>query len=161
VLDVVRADGDYLNDAQAELTLAKVATGIRKSEPLTGVEPALRLTAPGRYEADVRLPDDGIYLATVRWRDEQNKAQAAHCSLTVDYPHELTLRPTNETLLRNVAAASRGYYNRSLDSIGSYEGRYVERTWPLWQALTLASLLMFVIDTGLRRKLAAQRPITK
>ena len=161
VLDVLQADGGYLNDAQPELVVANVKTTLHDFESAPVSISPIRLTAPGRYEAEVKLPGKGAYLATMQWKDEQATVQRANCSLAVDYPDELILQPTDETFLRNVAAVSGGHYGRSMDSVVADAGRKVARIWSLWQGLVFASLLLFVVDTVLRRILTAGLPVTK
>ncbi len=85
-------------------------------------------------------------------RMRQNRA------LVVGYPDELRLKPTNETLLREIAEVSGGSYNPSLKALFDPSDRTVQSRLPFWPYLLMGALGLFVFDVFLRRiDLSAQQ----
>ncbi len=143
-LDAVDPLGNFINTAETELSL--IGPNL-ETEKLN-----LRQTAPGRYETDFDTTGRGAYLMelvqktpTGDVRLRQNRA------LVVGYPDELRLQPTNETLLRKIAAVSGGKYNPSLQKLFAPSERTVQRRLPLWPYLLMAALGLFVLDVLVRR----------
>ena len=72
--------------------------------------------------------------------------------LTVGYSDELRIRPTNETLLRNIAETSGGSFISDPTALaGVTEAELVSRPVPLWPWLVTAALILLALDVALRR----------
>jgi hypothetical protein len=144
VLDAVDPLGRFINSAETGLSLI--------GPDLETERLSLRQTAPGRYETEFDVTDRGAYLmelqqktATGDVRMRQNRA------LVVGYPDELRLRPTNETLLQEIADATGGRYNPTIEDLFAPSERTVQRRLALWPYLLMAALGLFVVDVFLRR----------
>ncbi len=143
-LDAVDPLGNFINTAETQLNLIGPQL---ETEKLT-----LKQTAPGRYETEFDVEERGAYLmelqqktGTGEIRMRQNRA------LVVGYPDELRLKPTNETLLREIAQTSGGQYAPSVQDLFAPSERSVQRRWALWPYLLMAALGLFVVDVFLRR----------
>jgi hypothetical protein len=101
-LDAVKADGKYLNDAPAELTVIDPQGGEQKV--------AMTQTAPGRYSGEFPADKSGTYHVQTAQQPKGQPATQQSRGLVVNYDDELRLKPTDEALLRGVAAASGGVY---------------------------------------------------
>jgi Mg-chelatase subunit ChlD len=145
VLNAASSEGAWLNGSSPEIHVRPAATSTVEAVAIPQV-------APGRYARDFAVAESQQRLKlTTTWSNNDNAAQRTHRALTVDYPDELQLGPSNESLLRDVAAVSAGMYQPSPDQVFADDGRMVQRITPLWRYFVLASLIVFVIDVGLRR----------
>lgn len=142
-LDAVDANGRFTNQAETEMTIIDPQLGSRKIP--------LRQTAPGRYTAEFDTPNSGSYhLEMTQKQGGQTLFQQSR-GLSVGYAEELRLKPTNEDLLKQISASSGGKF--ALDPSESFktDARTVSRPTPLWPYLTLAAVLLLVLDVALRR----------
>ena len=142
-LDAADPAGGWRNDAETELTVIDPALGTR-------TVPA-RQTAPGRYEASFEVPRGGAYHAEISQKIAGRVVARQSRGVTVGYPEELRLRPTNETLLRAVAAAGGGTYDPAPASIFAPDGATAPDPLPLWPSLLAAALALWLVDVALRR----------
>jgi hypothetical protein len=129
----------------AEATLQVTAPG-EQSREISFLQ-----VAPGRYAAQFAVEGPGTYLAEAAVRRQGQLLPAARGGLVVGYPDELRLRPTNEDLLRAIAAATGGRYNPEPAAVFASCGRSVPRTTPAWRWLLTAAVLVFLGEVALRR----------
>ena len=142
-LDAADPAGGWRNDAETELTVIDPALG-RINVPA-------RQTAPGRYEADFEAPAGGAYHAEIAQRVGGRVVARQTRGVTVGYPDELRLRPTNEPLLKAVAAAGGGVYDPAPDSVFAPDDATAPDPLPLWPYLLAAALCLWLVDVALRR----------
>ncbi len=163
-LDAVEPSGRFLNQAQTELTLIDPQLGTKKI--------ALAQTAPGRYTASFPTPASGAYHLELMQKKNNQLIYQESRGLVVGYSDELRLRPTNESLLRQIAEVSGGKYDPPAEQVFAPLNRTALRPTPLWHYLATAAALLIVADVFLRRidlsiwfggrpgTFASQRPAT-
>jgi hypothetical protein len=142
-VDAVNDLGQFLNDAQVELTL--IDPRLRREKA------AVQQVAPGRYAVDFDTPDAGAYHLEVSLTQNDQVIYRQSRGMMVGYSDELRIRPTNETLLRSIAAASGGTYAPDPDKLFDLPAAQASRPRPLWPALVAAALFLLVLDVALRR----------
>ncbi len=159
-LDAIDPTGKFLNQAETEVTVIDPQLGQRKLE--------MKQTAPGRYVAEFETPASGAYHMNLSQKTAGDTLLHQQTrGLIVGYPDELRLRPTNEELLKSLAAATGGRFNPSpeelftepssasaspgLGTTNAIAPRTVPRSTPLWPYLVSAAILLFVLDVALRR----------
>jgi Ca-activated chloride channel homolog len=142
-LDAVDPSGRYLNQAEAEMTVIDPQLGSRKVP--------LAQTAPGRYVASLDVVKSGAYHLELTQKKNGQVLYRQSRGLSVGYSDELRLRPTNETLLRQIAQASGGTYQPSAAAIFAPTSRTAHRPTPLWPWLLSLAALLLVLDVFLRR----------
>ena len=159
-LDAIDPTGKFLNQAETEVTVIDPQLGQRKLE--------MKQTAPGRYVAEFDTPASGAYHMNLSQKTAGGTLLHQQTrGLIVGYPDELRLRPTNEELLKSLAAATGGRFNPSpeelftepasataspgLGTTNANASRTVPRSTPLWPYLVTAAILLFVLDVALRR----------
>ena len=71
--------------------------------------------------------------------------------ISVGYPDELRLLPTNVSILKQIADASGGRYAPAPDTVTAADGRTARQPLALWPWLLMAALLLFIVDVALRR----------
>jgi len=121
-LDAVDPSGRFLNQAEAEMTLIDPQLGSRKV-PLTQ-------TAPGRYVATLDASKSGAYHMELTQKKNGQVLYRQSRGISVGYSEELRLRPTNETLLRQIAEASGGTYQPTAEAIFAPTERTAHRPTP-------------------------------
>lgn len=142
-VDAIDTAGQYLNQADTEMTVIDPQLGTEKIRLLQ--------TAPGRYVADFATKESGAYHLDLTQQVAGQLVYRQSRGLVVGYSDELRLRPTNEALLRQIAATSGGAYNPTPASIFQPTERLAQRPTALWPWLLTAALLLFVLDVALRR----------
>jgi hypothetical protein len=142
-MDAANPDGQYINQAQTQLTVIDPQLGQRQLE--------LAQVAPGRYTAEFPTPRSGAYHLELSQQQGGKTISRLARGLTVGYPDELRLRPTNDELLRSLARVSGGRYNPTPSEIFAATERTAARPTPLWPYLVLAAALLWVLDVALRR----------
>ena len=143
-MDVVDPNGQFINEADAELTIIDPQLGEQKI--------AASQVAPGRYEADLNLPMTGAWHLQAQLRKSGQLLHQQSRGLVVGYPDELRLEPTNESLLKSLANSTGGRYQVAApDVFRKAPAQQVSRATPLWPWLLVAALLLFVLDVALRR----------
>lgn len=142
-LDSLDATGNFMNEAETELTLIDPRLDNQKI--------SMQQTAPGRYVADIDLPHSGAYHLELAQKKDGQVIYRQSRGLVVGYPDELRLRPTNEDLLTSVAEATGGKYNPNPADVFAPSEATAARATPLWPILTAIALFLFVIDVALRR----------
>ncbi len=141
----------YVNEAFGKTTVIR--------PDLSTQEIALEQIAPGRYEANVPLDDRGGPPSTtlqLQTTLQRGTAQATILSqsrgVTVGYPEELKLRPSNTELLRQIAETTGGLHDPTAAALLSLStDQMAHRATPLWPFLLTAAALLSVLDVLLRR----------
>jgi uncharacterized membrane protein len=142
-VDSIDAAGKFLNQAETELTVIDPQLAQRK---LTMTQ-----TAPGRYAAEWKTPLPGAYHLELSQKYQSKPLYQQSRGLSVGYADELRLRPTNETLLKQIAALSGGSYDPAPEQVFAHDGRTAGRPTPLWPYLVMAAASIFLVDVALRR----------
>jgi Ca-activated chloride channel homolog len=142
-LDSIDPAGRFLNAAASELMVIDSRLGRSKIK--------LEQTAPGRYQGSFPTTDAGAYHLELTQKVENTLVAQQSRGLAVGYPAELRLRSTNETLLKEIATASRGRYQPSPRNVFADLGETARRPIPLWPWLLSVALTLFVLDVALRR----------
>jgi hypothetical protein len=143
VLDAVSDAGAFLNHAATDLTVIDPQLGRRQL--------AMTQVAPGRYRLQFTTPAPGTYHLELSQHSASGAGFRQTRGLTVGYPDELRLRPTNQALLKQLSAATAGRYDPQPAAIFNPGNRTVLRAEPLWPYLLAAALAHFVLDVALRR----------
>ncbi len=122
---------------------------LRVSAGSRNTETPMRQTGPGFYAADLELAPsaDHPYVAEL-WLDGRRQGLGS-----VYYPESDDLRPglPDHALLRQLAAASGGHFQPSLDQVFERSGEHATRRVELWPALVALALALFVVEVLLRR----------
>ncbi|MAT16424.1 MAG: chloride channel protein [Planctomyces sp.] len=142
-LDAVNLAGQFLNNAETELTLI---------DPLLKKENIkLDQIGPGKYKTSFDVLKPGAYhLELTQKQGGQVQFQQSR-GMIVGYPDELRLKPTNTELLKSLAEMSGGKYDPTAEEIFENESRTTGRPTPLWPYLLAAALVLFLVDVALRR----------
>ncbi|QDU79157.1 von Willebrand factor type A domain protein [Polystyrenella longa] len=142
-IDAVNLMGQFLNNAETELTLI---------DPLLKKQNiSLDQIGPGKYKTSFDVLKPGAYhLELTQKQSGQIQFQQSR-GLIVGYPDELRLKPTNTELLESLAEMSGGKYDPTVEEIFQNKTQTVGRPTPLWPYLLAAALLLFLIDVALRR----------
>lgn len=150
-IDATSDNGQFLNVNEVEVTV---------------IDPQLRRqilkapqVAPGRYELQFRSDMPGAYNIDVAVSNQDagessdNAAAVLRQSrgMMVGYSDELRIRPTNEALLEQIASASGGQFNPSIESLFKSPGAIATRPRPLWPLLLSIAALILIADVALRR----------
>ena len=144
VVDAVNASGQFLNQATTRLTIA---------DPQLRTESMLlRQTAPGRYEADVKMSETGAWNVQVTQTVAGETIHQQSRGVVVGYPDELRLRNTNTALLTSLAELSGGDYQPDPRSVFTpLATESAVSVVPLWPWLLSLAAVLFVLDVALRR----------
>jgi uncharacterized membrane protein len=103
--------------------------------------------APGAYELRVPLSADGVYTL----RASAQGAGAAARTLEYSYPKEYHFYPPDTARLRSLSAETGGVYEPDAAQIFDTAGTAVEHHTQLWPVLSVAALLLYLLDVFLRR----------
>ncbi len=141
-VDAFDSDGQPVDLTQ---TTARLRTPDGQS-----VELALPQSAPGRYEARLRMPQPGSYsLELHQTRNGQPVTDTA--GFSVPYPAELRGPTIGESVLGALADRTNG---QVLTDPGQVFARTVLTATPsfreIWQPFAIAALLLFLLDTAIR-----------
>ena len=101
-LDSVDPDGAFLNGSPTELSVV--------DPQKVGSTPAMFQTAPGRYESSFDAPLPGEYWMVIGQEPGDLPATRQTRGLSVGYPEELRLKPTDEATLKGLAEATGGRF---------------------------------------------------
>ena len=142
-LDSIDPSGGFLNNAETELTLIDPALRDKKI--------VMSQIAPGRYEAEISVPDSGAWHMQVSQKYKGQPLYQQSRGLVVGYPDELRLRPTNEELLKSISRATDGVYDQQAEDVFVITDEKAARATPLWPWLLMAALILFLADVALRR----------
>jgi len=152
-LDALDELDRYINEATGTVTV------IRSNLP--SEQWTLYQTAPGRYEANIPLqtraggispPVSQVYHLQTELRLGDRLLENQSRSVMTRYSDELRIRPTNETLLRQLAELTGGAYDIAANEIVHWQpGRTARQALPLWSWLLAIAAGLFVFDVLLRR----------
>ena len=142
-LDAIQTDGKYLNEAATEMTVLSPQGDERKL--------SMTQTAPGRYVGEFPADKPGAYHVHVTQQVAGQAATQQSRALVVNYDEELRLRPTNETMLQNIAQVSGGVFKPTPESVFTPDEQTASQALPLWPYLLSVAALIFVADVALRR----------
>jgi Ca-activated chloride channel family protein len=143
MLDAAEPTGRFLNQAETTMTIIDPQLGTRKVNLLQ--------SAPGRYSASFDTPQTGSYHVEIKQTKGGQIVYRESRGLSVGYSEELRLRPTNEPLLRSIAAATGGKYEPTASDLFGPTTRTALRPTPLWPYLVTAVVVLLVVDVFLRR----------
>lgn len=150
---------DALDPAGERLNFARFRARVARPDG-TGIDLDLRMTGPGKYEG--RFPSDlpGSYLVSMHYaapgRDGGPAIEgSAHAAVTRPFADEFSDLQDNAALLKQVADLTGG---RVLDEdprrvdLWDRAGLEMPVTLrPVWLALALAGVGLFLVDVGVRR----------
>jgi len=113
---------------------------------------ALRETAPGVYEAELPAQDQGAYAVTVSRTKDGQAALVAEGGAVAAWPEEYDLRLRREEgKLEALAQATGGRVVTDAAQLLSARSRPARTRRDLSSALTLAALILFLLDAALNR----------
>lgn len=164
---VTQPEGDetiitaYATDASNErLNFANFQARLAQPDG-TAKDVEFRQVGPGRYEARVRTDQSGFYVLSANYRAPgaaegqtiQGNIQAA---ITKPFADEYRTLEDNEPLMRQVATLTGGRVIEGndpvRDDLWSRQGLTMPVALrPIWLALALTAIGLFVIDVGVRR----------
>jgi Ca-activated chloride channel family protein len=145
-VDATDEDGQPRDLLQTEVTLIGPDRDVRSV--------ALEQTATGRYEGSTAVAEPGTYLIQVVQRDPEGQPIAQQTTgLVVPYSPEYkrTGALSGETLLNELARATRGTELESAGAAFAPTRQPASRARPLWPLLLLIAALLFPFDVGVRR----------
>ncbi|MCH9680610.1 MAG: VWA domain-containing protein [Deltaproteobacteria bacterium] len=159
----VEAPRGFANDLVGELEI--IDPNLAKDDPARSRTVPLSLSAPGRYEADLRNIETGQRLVKAKLYDEgqtpRRLAAEAVAQVSVPYPAELSngqLRPDSSALAGLSAGTHEGEIGPLLETPGQADGR--TRDKPLWPYVLWGLVVpLFVFDLLLRRIALGRRRI--
>ena len=141
----------FINEATGTATLIR--------PDLSKEEWALHQTAPGRYEVAIQIEttpleefQHSVYFMQTELKLGGKVVGNQSRSVMARYLDELRIRPTNDTLLRQVAELTGGSYNASAEEIAQWQtSRTASQVVPLWSWLLTIAAILYVLDVLLRR----------
>ncbi len=107
-------------------------------------------TAPGEYEVDFDLPEQGTMMFSVSSSDLPESDYVF--GYTRSYPREFLIADTNVAFLKAVAAKGKGKFNPTTEEIFLRPGTESLRRADLTNWFLVAALLLFPPDIWLRRR---------
>jgi len=107
----------------------------------------LRQVAPGRYDASVIA--DASQVVTVSTSD--GSGGAVERMVVPDPAAEYRFRPTDEEMLKSIAASTGGAVRAPASALAAASGDRHRKRRPLWPALTVIALCLWFLDILLRR----------
>lgn len=136
--------GHFIDNAPTTATIAG-PTGPTKTIPLEQV-------APGTYAADVPADTPGAYLVQVSQTVAGQPTPARQTAgFSVPYSPEFAGLPTNVGLLQNLAASTGGAILTSPAESFAHNLRPADAAEPIWPALVIALIPLFLLDVAIRR----------
>ncbi|WP_395742781.1 VWA domain-containing protein [Prosthecobacter sp.] len=151
--DDARISVDLLSDAGTRANNAAVSAEVfhvaadALGAPLKAVQKlTLRQDAPGSYTADFKPTQAGVYLIRAQFGAEMVTTGLIHNPST-----EASLGTVNEDLLKEAARITGGDYlgeSKTLPNLETIKAIQYEELWP---SLLILLLLIFLIDTAIRR----------
>jgi uncharacterized membrane protein len=120
------------------------------------IHATLEQTGPGLYEADLPIPGAGTYVALIKPRQGDRALTPIVAGAVAPPGVEYRSLRSNPDLLHRLAAATAG---RVLDPAQPLAANLFDRSGieptrassPLWRALMIAALVLFLLDVGTRR----------
>lgn len=145
-VDLLADAGTRANNAIVEAEVFHVAADALGA-PMKAVQKlSLRQDAPGSYSADFKPTQAGVYLIRA-----QSGAEMVTTGLIHNPSTESSLGTVNETLLKEAVRITGGDYLADSSRLPNLETTKAVQHEELWPPLLLALLLIFLIDTAIRR----------
>ena len=145
VLDALDEQGRFLNGASATVDREK------KSDKVS-----LRQIAPGRYAAELAVSPKDTAQFTVTLDHDTSPSYTTYRGLAPGYADEFRVRPTDESLLREIARATGGRYAPQPADVFAPSQETVPRTVFLWRYVLIVAVVLLVIDVALKRVAVGQ-----
>lgn len=142
-LDSVDQNGAFIENATTELTMIDPGLGRQKL--------AMRQTAPGRFEAEIKTDRRGAYHLDLAQTRQSGSTQRSSRGISVGYSDELRLLPTATSTLQRIATVSGGRFDPPPESIAERIDATAREPMPLWPWLLMIAMSIFVADVALRR----------
>ncbi|MFN9717603.1 MAG: VWA domain-containing protein [Planctomycetota bacterium] len=150
IIDAATERGAHINHGLVEVTVIDPQLRrIRQTAPQV---------APGRYETTIATPLTGAYnidaaitASAESEADADLKRLQQSRGLMIGYSDELRIRPTNESLLRQISTSSGGRFNPAILSLFERPKFTAPRAKPLWPMLLMLAAILIIIDVALRR----------
>jgi len=142
-IDAADPTGQYVNDALTKLTVI--------DPQMKRQQPHVQQTAPGRYVAEFPSSLSGAYHLELSQSAGGKEIFQQSRGLVIGYPEELRLRPTNETLLRQLAEETGGIYEPDPKDVFAATTPSAPEAKELWPILVSFAVVLLVIDVALRR----------
>jgi uncharacterized membrane protein len=142
-VDAVDEGGRFLNDSTVELTVI--------DPQLKRQQTQMPQSAPGRYAAEFDTLQPGAYHTEIALKQDGQVLYRQSRGLIVGYSEELRIRPTNESLLKEIASVSGGRYDPKPATLFNRPDDWVTRPTPLWPWLLTLTAFLLVVDVALRR----------
>ncbi|MCS7468539.1 VWA domain-containing protein [Stieleria sp. ICT_E10.1] len=142
-LDSVDQNGAFIENATTELTMIDPGLGRQKL--------AMRQTAPGRFEAEIKTDRRGAYHLDLAQTRQSGSTQRSSRGISVGYSDELRLLPTATSTLQRIATVSGGRFDPTPESIAERIDATAREPMPLWPWLLMIAMSVFVADVALRR----------
>lgn len=170
-VDAVSADDRFLSGLQTDLEVISPSSdglGLIAGKGDVLLRKPMSLTAPGRYEAEVRLHRVGSFLLRAVHRSPSPSPATpgpvvaeSWGTLSLPYPREYLALPPDDALLSQIATLTNGKtLNQVTDALspGDEKIRYLRALWP---PLVVAATALLLLDVLLRRlRLFGFRPLS-
>ncbi len=153
VVDAFTADERFDNQLESKLIVTGPATSKGKGERRDVV---MRRTAPGRYEADLRLDDYGSFLlraehARIAPDGSLQPFASSFGHVGNPYPREFSRFEPDVELQARAAAAAGGSVDPDPVRVFDAQGEKIIYYRPLWSRFVLAAIVIFLLDLLIRR----------
>jgi Ca-activated chloride channel family protein len=153
VVDAFTADERFDNQLESKLIVTGPATAKGKGERR---DVPLRRTAPGRYEADLRLDEYGSFLvraehARIAPDGSLQPFASSFGHVSNPYPREYGRFEPDIELQARAAAAAGGSVDPEPSKVFDPQGEKIVYYRPLWSRFVLAAILVFLLDLLVRR----------
>lgn len=153
VVDAFTADERFDNQLESKLVITGPATNKGKGERR---DVPMRRTAPGRYEADVRLDDYGSFLlraehARIAPDGSLQPFASSFGHVSNPYPREYGRFEPDVELQARAAVATGGALDPEPARVFDAQGEKIVYYRPLWSRFVLAAIVVFLLDLLIRR----------
>jgi len=153
VVDAFTADERFDNQLESKLIVTGPATSKGKGEQR---EVPLRRTAPGRYEAELRLDDYGSFLlraehARILPDGSLQPFAQSFGHVSNPYPREYGRFEPDVELQAHAAAAAGGSVDPEASKVFDAQGEKIVYYRPLWSNFVFAAIAVFLLDLLVRR----------
>ncbi|MBE2284669.1 MAG: VWA domain-containing protein [Prosthecobacter sp.] len=145
-VDLLADAGTRANNAVVEAEVFHVAADALGAAMKPVQKLTLRQTAPGTYESSFQPTQTGIYLIRA-----QSGAEMVTTGLVHNPSSEASLGTVNESLLQESVKITGGDYLSDPKRLPNLETTKAIQHEELWPSLLMLMLLIFLIDTGIRR----------
>jgi len=153
VVDAFSADERFDNQLESKLVVTGPATAKGKGERR---DVPMRRTAPGRYEAELRLDDYGSFLlraehARIAADGSLQPFASSFGHVSNPYPREYGRFEPDIELQARAAAAAGGTLDPEPAKVFDPQGEKIVYYRPLWSRFVLAAIGVFLLDLLIRR----------